>query len=855
MRTRFAQLMALAMAAAAMAAVIVPLTTTVPLATAAAEPSKTGSAAADVTIKAFLGTYCTECHGAEKQKGDRRFDQLSLPVSNADALLDLQDILDQLNLGEMPPKKAKRHPDPKEMRESVERLTQLVADGQARLPSAGGQTVLRRLNRREYINTVGDLFALNMIMFDPTTKFPGDQLVMQMDNNGDALRTSSYLLDQYLDAADQVVEKAFKLQQRPPEKTWTFNGNFRQQDQLDRVQDNLPNPFRYLNIFESPKSFKHNGAYAPLLAFADGVPADGFYEIKVNAEAMNRNHTFDPAIFSPMDTKEPFRLGIVPGNQKAGWLHYPQTIEPLLAETALGDNGPESHTFKVWLDAGYTPRFIFPNGMMSLFNAATQFSKRYGNLLPKGKFEGKAAAYEMAPHIRIHEVTIRGPLYDQWPPASQQVIFGGKPFEAGRMREILEAFASRAYRRPASADEVNRLVAAVEQRVKDSRSPLDALKDGLKAVLCSPAFLYLAEPEPPAANSKALSAHALASRLSYFLCSTLPDAELTALAQSGELLKPEVLLAQTRRLLASRKSEAFVQGFLDSWLNLRSLGDMPPPEGSYFERYYGHDLQNAMRRETQLFTRHLLDKNESIVRFLDADYTFVNRPLAKLYDMGDAVSPADGNEFRQVKIANPNRGGLLCLARVLTFSANGVETSPVTRGVWLLENIFGITPPPPPDNVKPIDPDVRGAKSMRDLLSKHRENAACFECHRKIDPLGFALENFDPIGAWRTNYEKIEQVNARTVKRTLGPVIDASGELPGGESFKDLPGLKKILVERKDQFARTLSERLLSYACGRRIERLDRPDVDRIVKELARREYGFKDLIELVALSKTFQSK
>ena len=166
-----------------------------------------------------------------------------------------------------------------------------------------------------------------------------------------------------------------------------------------------------------------------------------------------------------------------------------------------------------------------------------------------------------------------------------------------------------------------------------------------------------------------------------------------------------------------------------------------------------------MRRETQLFTRHLLDKNESIVRFLDADYTFVNRPLAKLYGMGDAVSPADGNAFRQVKLTDPNRGGLLGQASVLTVSANGVETSPVTRGVWLLENILGITPPPPPDNVPPIDPDVRGAKSMREILTKHRENAACFECHRKIDPLGFALENFDPIGAWRTNYEKIEQIN------------------------------------------------------------------------------------------------
>ncbi len=485
---------------------------------------------------------------------------------------------------------------------------------------------------------------------------------------------------------------------------------------------------------------------------------------------------------------------------------------------------------------------------------------RYSKLLPesvrnKGKFGGRAVVAEHGkmPHIRIHEVLIRGPLYDQWPPAGQQVVFGGKAFEAGRTREILEAFASRAYRRPARADEVDRLMAVVERRRKDGRSPHDALKDGLKAALCSPAFLYLAEPDP-AAKGKALPAHALAARLSYFLWSTMPDAELAALAQTGELLKSEVLAAQTRRMLASPRSDAFVAAFLDSWLNLRSLGDMPPDRAA-FERYYAQDLQSAMRRETQLFTRHLLDHNESIVRFLDADYTFVNRPLAKLYGMGDAVGVTDAHLFRRVKITNPNRGGLLGQGSVLTVTANGVETSPVTRGVWLLENILGTPPAPPPDDVPAIEPDVRGAKSMREILAKHRSDPACYECHRKIDPLGFALENFDPIGAWRSHYEIISETKFKEVKRVVGAPIDASGELPGGQSFKDIAGLRKILVERKDQFARTLTERLLSYACGRRIEPLDRPEVDRIGKELAGRGYGFKDLIELVALSKTFQSK
>ncbi len=329
-------------------------------------------------------------------------------------------------------------------------------------------------------------------------------------------------------------------------------------------------------------------------------------------------------------------------------------------------------------------------------------------------------------------------------------------------------------------------MAVVDRRRKAGQTPFEAMKDGLKAALCSPAFLYLAEPEPKSASGKKqpLTAFALASRLSYFLWSTMPDAELLRLAKSDDLLKSDVLTAQVRRMLASPRSEAFVRGFLDSWLNLRSLGDMPPDRAT-FEEYYDQSLQSAMRKETELFTRNLIDSNESVVRFLDADYTFLNRPLARHYGMKEAVPAADGHLFRRVKLTDPNRGGLLGQGSVLTVTANGVETSPVTRGVWILENILGTPPAPPPDNVPAIDPDVRGAKSIRDILTRHRENPTCFACHRKIDPLGFALENFDPIGTWRTKYEK-------------GQTIDPAGELPGGQAFKDLAGLKRILVERKD---------------------------------------------------------
>ena len=320
----------------------------------------------------------------------------------------------------------------------------------------------------------------------------------------------------------------------------------------------------------------------------------------------------------------------------------------------------------------------------------------------------------------------------------------------------------------------------------------------------------------------------------------MPDAELLRLAQNQELTKPDVLLAQTRRMLASPRSDAFVSGFLDSWLNLRSLGGMPP-DRKEFEEYFFKDLEHAFKQETRLFMRDLIDRDASIVNFLDCDYSFVNQPLATHYGLGDLGEPARAHEFRKVKFTDSKRGGLLGMGSVLTVTANGIETSPVTRGVFLLEKILGTPPPPPPDNVPAIDPDVRGAKSIRELLSKHRESPNCYGCHQKIDPLGFALESFDPIGGWRTKYAKSP--------------IDTAGELPSGEKFSDVAGLKKILVERQKRFAHMLTDRLLTYACGRRIGALDEPVVEKILAELPKHKHGLRSLIEAVVASELFLSR
>jgi hypothetical protein len=795
--------------------------------------------------RAFLDAYCVQCHGAEKQKGERRFDELALPVRDLDGVIAVQDILDQINLGEMPPKKAKQ-PGGVEREKVVEALTAMVAEARKGLSSTGGEGVLRRLNRREYLNTVGDLLALDMRLFDPTTKFPQDQMAEHLDTLGDVLQTSGYLLAQYLEAADRVVEKVFSVRERPTEQRWHFDGDFRPQQEHSyphgRVYGN-----RYLCVYEVPDTVNHEGGLGFIHDFRDGVPVDGVYEIRVKAQAMHREHPYDPAIFK-RDTAQPFRLGIVPGDKEAGPLHHPQPIEPQLAEVTLNDGEPEWHTMTVPLNAGQTPRFIFPNGMANSRRAFGVIARQYKDQWPEeerkdlGIFEARRVVlkYGKMPHIRIHEVEVRGPLVAAWPPASQRRVTGEQGFAPERTRELLQRFADRAYRRPATAGEVDRLMKVVEARLQSGSTPFEGFKDGIKAALCSPGFLYL-DAGRAADGSAELSDHALASRLSYFLWASMPDDELLAVAARGELRKPEVRVAQVRRMLADRKSGAFVDGFLDAWLNLRALGDMPPDRDA-FERFYSQDLKAAMKTETRLFMRQLLDENGSALLFLDADYTFVNQALADLYGLGRIGPPEEAAVFRRVSLPDGRRGGLLGQASTLTVSANGIETSPVTRGVWLLENVLGSPPPPPPDNVPPIDPDVRGAKSMREILSKHRDNPGCFECHQKIDPLGFALENFDPIGAWRTRYAK-------------GPKIDASGELPDGQRFEDVTGLKRVLVERKEQFARMLTEEVLSYACGRRMEALDRPEVDRILAAFAADGYRLRTLVEQVVLSAPFGNR
>ncbi len=796
--------------------------------------------------KIFLNNYCVACHSVDDPGGEREFETLDLSKDHWDTQRRLQEIIDQLTLGAMPPEDADQ-PSTKDRLSCIKQLTQLLSEMRERTSSTGGQSVLRRLSRREYRNTVGDLLGIDMTMFDPTIEFPADNLSNHFDNIGDTLVTSGYLLEKYLDAADRCVEKAFAPQVPSKPQEWVFDGDFYQQSELKGAHKHAFDN-KYMVLYDHPLNDKPEGAYGPLPEFPSGVPVDGIYEVKVRAQALHRDTPYSRETVL-IDLDEPFRMGIRPGDTTLGDMVHVQPIQPLVAEAIIKDNELEWYTFKIRLDKGFAPRFTFENGMHDVRGAYGRVFRNQQDTLPpdvhksKGIVDHRKAVIKFGhlPQIRIHEIRLRGPIEVQSPTPSQQILLGGRTFEPNRVSGLLASFASRAYRRPATQKESAGLESIYASRVADGCSPMEAYQDAIKAAMCSPAFLYMSRPED--SQSGNLSSHGIAERLSYFLNSTMPDEALRKLADEGKLSNNEILRSETRRLLQSDASDAFVADFLDSWLNLRALGSMPP-DSKDSQVYYAAGLEPEMKQETRLFMRDLIDRNAPVMDFLRADYTFANRDLAKLYGVSDQIPVDDASKFRRVQYANKERGGLLGHASVLTVSANGIETSPVIRGIWLMETILGTPVPPPPDAVPALDPDIRGAVSIRDQLAKHRESAACNQCHRKFDPLGFALEGFDPIGRKREFYDSKQKIK-----------IDTSGVLAGGERFSSTDEFRTLLLKREEFFVRTVASRLLSHALGRRIEATDRPEVDKILVGLKDNEYRLTDLITAIVTSELFRKR
>ena len=819
------------------------------LAISGAEPAAGNPGPAPRAIRGFLERYCFECHGADAAEGDREFASFAMPFTTPQQLIAADEIIDQVTLGAMPPADAPRPTDAERVA-VVEELRRALREARDRFEGTGGRTVMRRLSHREYEKTLEVLFGRRMDTLGLTAEFPREPPRHHIDHIGADMTAPGVLLDHYFQAAHRLIATRLGSPGVEPH-TWHFKDHFVQYEELGGPHRSVFD-FKYLCLYEQPNTDTRQGGYGHIEDFLGGVPVSGLYDIAVHAQAMHRDTHYDPAIFR-IDFSEPFQLAVVPGDATKGHIHYPQAIEPRLGEAIVPDDEPAWLDFRVWLEAGQTPRFIFPNGPYESRASVITLNERYAAEL---EIEGKQVngvdrshllRRGKLPHIRIDEIKVHGPLPEPGGAAEEVAVFGPGGFQAERAVEQVAAFARRAYRRPLDEADRMRIEAFYAKRRDEGATARQATLDTLAMILCSPSFLYLTEGTPD--DEEWLRPFDLASRLSYALWAQPPDAELDAAAESGELTDPACLERHVLRMLDDERSAAFVEDFVDSWLALRDIGLLPPPRQAAGE-YYAQDLPTSMKREARLFFTQLLETNGPITDFLDADYTFVDKKLAALYRLPerDTLRLADG--FRRVTLPDRRqRGGVMGMAGVLTVSANGVDTSPVTRGVWVMENLLGTPPPPPPDEVPAVESDVSGATTLRERLARHSADPACAVCHRRIDPLGFALEAFDPIGGHRAKYPKASG-------SAPALAVDTTGTLPNGDAYANFAEYKQLLFEqRSPAFKRHLISMLLAYGTGRVMERVDRYEIDDIVARVEADDDGLRTAVVEAFTSRIFRSR
>ncbi len=736
----------------------------------AAPPAAAPAAADDFAAAGapFLAKHCVACHGPTKKKAGLALDIYRDASSVLKDRKRWVDVLQMVKSGEMPPSGRKR-PAPAEV-EAFVGAVRTVFDRADRLARRDpGHVTIRRLNRVEYRNTVHDLTGID---FDPAEDFPVDDVGYGFDNIGDVLSLSPVLLERYLAAAEAVVERAVLTGPPPPPTR------------------------RVAAQFLRPSQFERGIRFRALYARRDTVFAEhkltdaGEYILRIRGSAVP-------------DGKEPARFALVADDK-----------EVKTFEVKDKDKAPRFATYEARLRLGPGTHRVAVT-MLSDFKKPDKPPDR--TYRPPGVFVGA--------------VDLEGPL--GWLPEGHRRIMACTPGKPPReqAREILGRFASRAYRRPATAEEVEHLLRLFDASQARGEPFPAGIRLALEAVLVSPKFLFRVELDdrPDSAGPHPIDEYQLASRLSYFLWSTMPDDELTGLAARGQLTPN--LEAQVRRMLKDPRADALVENFALQWLQLRNLKTVAPDPKLFPE--FDDNLRAAMFKETELFFGAVMREDRSILDLIDADFTFVNGRLARHY----GIPGVYGDEFRRVSLKGGVRGGLLTQASVLTVTSNPTRTSPVKRGKWVLEQILGKPPPPPPPNVPELPADAKAqlTGSLRQRMEQHRVNPSCAVCHTHMDALGFAFENFDAVGAFRTKD---------------GPFpIDPAGTLPDGRGFKGPAELKAILKGKKDLFARCLTEKMLTYALGRGVEPYDRPAVEAIVAALGRNDYRFSTLVTEIVKS------
>ena len=552
----------------------------------------------DSVASKFLGKYCVSCHGTDTAEGERNFEAFKLPIKSEPQLITADEIVDQITLKQMPPQD-EQQPTDEERLAVLKVLRSGIKEARSEFGSSDARTVMRRLSNREYENSLATLFDRRVDTLGLTADFPKEKTSQHFDNIGKSLVTSGFLVDQYFQAASRLVETRLGKPVIEP-KSWHFTDNFKQYEELNGSH-RAAFKFKYLCLYEQPNTDTRQGGYGHIEDFLKGVPVSGLYDIEVLAQAMHRDTHYDPKIFR-IDFSEPFQIAVVPGDATKGHIHYPQAIEPILGTAIVPDEKPEWLRFRVWLEVGTDARVsFFQSGPYESRASVIATNSRYKDEFknPKVGVSRTSLLREgFLPHIRIGEIKVHGPVNEQGGSKEELAVFGKDGFQEDRAVEQLFAFAKKAYRRPVLDADKQRIKSLYEKRLSQKATPRQAALDTVKLILCSPSFIYLSEITPE--EETELRPFDLASRLSYAMWTAPPDEELFLLAESGQLTDQEVLKKQVHRMLKDPRSSKFINGFLDSWLNLRALGDFPPPRKAAWE-YYAQNLPDAMKEEVRHF--------------------------------------------------------------------------------------------------------------------------------------------------------------------------------------------------------------------------------------------------------------
>lgn len=733
-------------------------------------------------IQPLLAEYCNDCHSGAEAMGDidlERFADLAAVRKDRETW---EHVLKMLKTESMPPADAGVLPTSEERTLLVDWVDSALYDvdcSQARDP---GRVTIRRLNRNEYNNTIRDLVGVD---FQPADDFPSDDVGNGFDNIGDVLSLPPLLLEKYMEAAEKIAEAAILV--------------------VDPHQP-LVQRFERDTLQATGSATKTNY---------------GFYKMSstgsVYAEAQFPN-------------EEEYTFRIEAAADQAG-------PDPARIELRVGDE-----VLKVIDTKGrrrprvYEVKAVLPAGSKRVSAAFINDYYKPDAEDPKERDRNLAIRY-------VEVESTSAPTVDYFPPTHQRIIICQPDEEHSPTdcaRRIMRSFADRAFRRPATEAELDGLVGLIELALEQGEPFERGIQIGVQAVLVSPHFLFRVEhderPDDPTYRHD-LSDYELASRLSYFLWSSMPDAELLSIAAQGQLNRDGVLERQVRRMLADPRSQALIENFGGQWLNLRNLTDVTPDPKQFSD--FDDKLRSDMRRETELVFAAIMRDDRSLLDFLDADFTFVNERLAKHYGM----EGIEGDEFRRVSLEGLPRAGVLTHASILTLTSNPTRTSPVKRGKWIMENILGTAPPPPPPGVPELEETKEAAEnaSLRERLMVHRADPGCASCHNQMDALGFGFENFDAVGRWRDKDGAFD--------------VDSSGTLPSGETFSSAVELVRILKRRDVDIAEALTRKMLTYALGRGLEYYDRCAVDDITSALQENGYRFSVLVNEIVKSEPFRMR